>query len=105
MAPTLGSVVPLVAVASAPVEMLAMDAPGRDARQPQIGLEAAEHPRRPTHEDGQLSWVTVGGAEDAVDREAPVDAGVDQVRVQRSMAVGNGTDLLRERSLAHGGIE
>ena len=49
--------------------------------------------------------VAVGGGEHALGGEAPLDAGVDQMRVQRPVAVGDRADLLGERRLAVGAVE
>jgi hypothetical protein len=66
-----------------------MDPPGRHARRPQPGLEAAQHPTRPAHEDRQPACVTVDGGEHALGREEAAGARVDQVGVQRIVALGD----------------
>ena len=62
-------------------------------------------PPRTAHEDRQPAAVAVGGGEDALGGEAPLDARVDQMGVQRPVAVGDRADLLGERRLAVGAVE
>src|SRR6188472_3779365 len=88
-----------------PVEVFAVDAPRRHARQPQLALEAAHHRPRTAHEDRQLAWVATGDGENTLGAEATIAGGVDQMRVQRFVAVGDLADLSGKRRLAGGGVE
>ena len=62
-------------------------------------------PRGPHMKTDSSRAVAVGDGEDALGREAPVDAGVDQMGVQRPVAVGDRADLVGERRLAVGAVE
>ena len=72
---------------------------------PQLGLEAAQHPLRATHEHRELARIAVGDTEDMLGREATVDARVDHVHVQGLMAVGDLADLLGERRIPVRAVE